>query len=113
MKERIDFKHPELTNMIEDCLRDTIIMDKNDDNKITYSSQLKRTIHKYSKDYYNVGFLKKLVVDIFKYVNDYMDGNPRKVNDIMQIEISDLINIIKEKRRIDNRENKFKRIVND
>ena len=109
MKERIDFKHPELTNIIEDCFRDTlIIMDKN----ITYSTQLKRTIHRYSKDYYNIGFLKRLVVDIFKYVNDYMDGDSSKVNEIMRTEVSDIIKIVKEKRRIDNRENKFNRIVN-
>ena len=114
MKERIDFKHPELTNMIEDCLRDSIISTKKEPYTLKYNSNLKIEIRKYSKNYYNIGFLKKLVVDILKYINEYvLNKDSNKIQEIMQTEVCDIIKTIKEKRRIDNRENKFKRICDE
>ena len=113
MKEKIDFKHPELTNIVEDCFKNSLTCDKKDHWLLICDSNLKRTIHKYSKDYYNLGFLKKLIDDLLKYINEFIDRDPKKVDEIMRTEVSDIIKIVKENRRINNRENKFKRLCSN
>ena len=107
---RLCWDNPKLLEFVEYCLVIECLDHK--DLLLKYSPLLKIRLKEISKQgYYNISFLRDLVRDIIKYLNICM-YDKRNIDFVINLKVSEAINIIREQRKLDRYE-KLNRIINE